>query len=356
MHSTLSCSQKYLIFTLALLLSGCVTDTRDRFTTDRVDPLFREYQGDDKPGAAVSIIHKGAPIVTKTYGMANLEENLPVKSETNFRLASVTKQFTALCIMLLVERDSLSYSSTLKDIFPEFPEYGSQITVQHLLQHQSGLIAYEDLIAADMKVQVHDSDVLQLMKNETSTYFQPGTDYRYSNSGYAVLAMIIEKISEKSFAEFLQENVFAPIEMNNSVAFENGKSTVLHRAYGYSVEADSIYRNDQSITSAVLGDGGIYSSLDDLFRWDQALYTELLVSKESMQHAFTPALSNYGFGWRIDNYKGHSRVHHTGSTRGFRIVISRFPDDEFTVIILTNRNGPAVSQIADELTDIFLIE
>ncbi|MCB9500550.1 MAG: beta-lactamase family protein [Deferribacteres bacterium] len=338
------------------ILAACATDTRDRYTTDRVDPLFRLYQGNNVPGAAVSIIHNGKVIVEKTYGMADLENKMPITSQSNFRLASFTKQFTAMCIMQLIEREKLELATTLPDIFPDFPNYGKSITVRHLLQHQSGLLDYEDLLPENNDEQVHDADVLQIMMHQSGTYFPAGTDYRYSNSGYAVLAMIIEKISGVSYADYLRENIFQPLGMLNSVAFQNGISTVSNRAYGYTVEGDSIYFSDQSRTSAVLGDGGIYSSIDDLYKWDQALYDESLISGEMLQQAFTPGLSNYGFGWRIDTYRGHLRTHHTGSTRGFRTVICRFPEDDFTVIILSNRNGPGVEGIADELTDIFLFE
>ncbi len=345
-----------LPFLCLILFNGCVTDTGDRFTTDRVDPLFRSYQGEAAPGAALRIIKNGEVTLTKTYGMANLEMNIAVKSRTNFRLASVTKQFTAMCIMLLVERGSMKLTDTLRDIFPEFPDYGRKITIRHLLQHQSGLVAYEDLITENTTEQVRDADILKMMMAHDSTYFQPGTDYRYSNSGYAVLAMVVEKISGKSFAAYLQKNIFTPLGMHNTVAFEKGISSVFDRAFGYTVDADTIFFSDQSLTSAVLGDGGIYSSIDDLSKWDQALYGKNLVSREMLQQAFTPGLHGYGFGWRIDEYRGHRRVAHTGSTRGFRTIIQRFPQDEFTVIILTNRNGPGVADLAEKLTDIFLLE
>ena len=320
----------------------------------RVDDLFRPYTGKTMPGAAVRIIRDGKPILTKTYGMADIENGIPVTPQTNFRLASVTKQFTAMCIMMLVEQGKLDYSTPLADIFPEFPEYGKAITIWQILHHTSGLWAYEDLLPDTSTTQVLDADVLAMMMQQDSTYFPPGSAYRYSNSGYAVLAMVIEKISGQSFAQFLHEHIFTPLGMDNTVAFEKGISEVPHRAFGYTVRNDSVIFSDQSRTSAVLGDGGIYSSLDDLFKWDQALYTDRLVSFETLRRAFTPELENYGCGWRIDTYRGHRRVHHTGSTSGFRNVIQRFPDDGFTVIILTNRRDPGVAPLAEKLVDWYL--
>ncbi|MFQ5583658.1 MAG: serine hydrolase domain-containing protein [Calditrichia bacterium] len=321
-----------------------------------VDQLFRPYRGKDVPGAAVMVIQNGHPILTRTYGMANLEKGIPVTPETNFRLASVTKQFTAMCIMMLKERGRLKYSTTLGEIFPGFPDYGKEITIRQILHHTSGLIAYEDLIPDSATIQVLDRDVLKMMMAQDSTYFPPGSDYRYSNSGYAVLAMVIEKVSGKPFAAFLRDNIFTPLKMSHTVAYQKGVSEVTNRAYGYTVEGDSVRFSDQSATSAVLGDGGIYSSINDLYKWDQALYSEKLISRESLKLAFTPALETYGFGWRIDEYRGHFRVHHTGGTRGFRTVIQRYPRDKFTVIILTNRNDPGVAPLAEKLTDLYLIE
>ncbi|MGC9364465.1 MAG: serine hydrolase domain-containing protein [Fidelibacterota bacterium] len=330
---------------------GLLSCSTDRFA----DRLFRDYTGQKVPGAAVMIIDHGAILFQKGYGMADLERQIPVSSATNFRLASVSKQFTAMAIMKLVESGKLSYAETLANIFPEFPEYGEVITIEYLLQHRSGLIDYEDLIPDTATIPVRDSDVLQMMMTVDSTYFVPGTEYRYSNSGYAVLAMIVEEKTGKRYAEFLEDEIFHPLRMLNTVAYEKGISSVPNRAFGYHVETDSVVFSDQSITSAVLGDGGIYSSLNDLFMWDQALYTETLVSRESLTRAFTPMLENYGFGWRIDEYLGHRRLHHTGSTCGFRNVIQRFPDDQFTVIILTNRREPEVADLADKLVRRFLL-
>jgi CubicO group peptidase (beta-lactamase class C family) len=218
------------------------------------------------------------------------------------------------------------------------------------------------LVPETATIQVLDKDVLKLMMTQDSTYFTPGSNYRYSNSGYAVLAMIIEKISGKSFAQYLKENIFDPLGMINTVAFEKRKSEVNYRAYGYAKEHEQFVFKDQSLYSAVLGDGGIYSSVEDLYKWDQTLYTNNLLELNSLDKAFTPGILangdtlDYGFGWRIDEYKSHRRVHHTGSTSGFRNVIQRYPDDKFTVIILTNRAEPDVAELAEKLTDLFLLD
>ena len=289
--------------------------------------------------------------------MANLEDEIPITNETNFRLASITKQFTAMCIMILKNRGELDFETTLVEIFPPFPSYGNNITIRHLLNHTSGLVDYESLIQNDATEQVSDMDVYNMMTELDSTYFTSGTDYRYSNTGYALLAMIVEVKSGLSFAAFLEENIFSPLGMTNSVAHQNGISNVSNRAYGYS-QGDNIYSlDDQSLTSAVLGDGGIYTSLNNMFHWDQSLYTDTLVPIEILNEAFTSGeLSNgektgYGFGWRMDTYLYRNRAHHTGSTRGFRNVFMRFPDQQISILILTNRNSGRPINIAEKIAD-----
>lgn len=337
------------IFPLILGLWGCSGNKEAR-----VDRLFGDYRG-NRPGAAVMIIKDGHPLLVKVYGMANLEKKIPVTRAANFRLASVTKEFTAMGILMLIERGKLSLSTTLGELFPECPEYCQKITIDQLLHHTSGLPAYEEIIPDTTKKQVKDRDVLALLMRQDSTFFPPGRAYRYSNTGYAVLAMVIEKISGDSYADFVRQNIFTPLGMTGTVAYEKGISTVPNRAYGYTVDGDSISRTDQSTYSAVLGDGGIYSSVNDMFKWDQALYGNQLLSFQMQSYAFTPQLAHYGCGWRIDRYKGHRRIHHTGSTMGFRNVIQRFPDDHFTVIILTNRKAPGVAPLAEKLVDWYLL-
>jgi len=326
----------------------------------QIDKLFENYYSDSVPGAALMIIKDGSPLKIKSFGLAHLANRIAVQKNTNFRLASFTKQFTAMCIAMLEERGKLGCNQTLVDIFPNFPDYGNDITIDHLIHHTSGLVDYESLIPDSATVPVLDKDVLQMMMTVDSTYFKPGSQYRYSNSGYAILAQIVEKVAGISFAQFLEKNIFHPLKMTTTVAFEPGISEVKNRAFGYAVENGNFIFKDQSLTSAVLGDGGIYSSVMDLFKWDQALYTNKLVSSETKQKIFKPKIlddgtpTGYGFGWRIDEFKNHHRVHHTGQTCGFTTIIQRYPDDKFSIIILTNRNQPMLDGIAEKIAELFL--
>jgi CubicO group peptidase (beta-lactamase class C family) len=191
------------------------------------------------------------------------------------------------------------------------------------------------------------------------TDFPPGSKYHYSNSGYSLLALIIEARSSQTFAHFLKESIFDPLKMNHTLAYEQGFSVISNRAYGYSSKGDAFERTDQNLTSSVLGDGGIYSSVSDLVKWDQALYTPKLVSRKTLNLAFTPSSKTdepgvaYGFGWMFGDYRGVKEIWHSGNTRGFTTRVARFPEKRFTVIILTNRNEANLKPLPHKLFDLY---
>ncbi len=325
---------------LACLLAGPLQAAApDR--TRAIDALMSAYQG-AAPGASVLVIHRGRPVFRKAYGLADLEGHVPASPATNYRLASLTKQFTAAAILILVQDGRLSLDDPLRLWLPSLPAATDAMTLRQLLTHTSGLIDYEDVMPATTTRQLHDIDVLHLLEKEDRTYFPPGTAYRYSDTGYSLLSLVVAKAAGVDFATFLRERIFRPLRMSGSVAFEEGVSTVSQRAYGYSAAGKTWTRTDQSLTSAVLGDGGIYSSVDDLAKWDAALYGGGPLDARSLHLAFTPATHTddpaveYGFGWRITG----ATVWHSGETMGFRNVIVRWPGRRFTVIVLTNRNDP----------------
>lgn len=316
-----------------------------------IDGLMQRYDG-SVPGAAVLVLKDGQPVFRRGYGLAVVEDSTPVSPATNFRLASVSKQFTAAAILLLAEDGRLSIDDPLKKWLPSLPAMADAMTLRHLLSHTSGLLDYEDLMDPADTRQVHDIDVLRLLEKENRTYFAPGSDYRYSNSGYALLALVVGKASGSDFASFLRQRIFLPLGMDATYAHQDGVDEVPTRAYGYSQIDGHWQRTDQSTTSAVLGDGGIYSSLDDLARWDAALYDERLLRRASLRLAFSPAtktpepdVPHYGFGWRING----DALWHSGESIGFRNVILRYPKQKLTVIVLTNRNDPEPYPLALEI-------
>ncbi len=346
---------RLLLLILSAALTGCapepaaVTDER----AAQVDALFAGYAG-DVPGAAVMVVDDGARVLVRTYGLANVAEGTPVRTDTNFRLASLSKQFTATAVMLLVEEGALSLDDTLTEVFDGFPDYGAGVTLRHLLQHNSGLVDYEGLIPEDYEGQVSDRDALRMMYEVDRTYFEPGSEYRYSNTAYAMLAMLVEDSSGLPFAEFLDRRIFTPLGMDGTVAYQRGISTVPERALGYTVEDGRVTPSDQSTTSAVLGDGGIYTSLDDYYLWDQALYTEKLLPRATLEEMWTGNFGDYGLGWRVDEQDGRRRLHHDGSTSGFRNYVIRYPDERLTVLVLTNRRGPDVMPLAEAVAELYL--
>ena len=344
----------------------------DRSPAGQIDALFASA-GASSPGAAVLVIKDGQKVFERGYGVTDLRTLHKIDAHTNFRLASVTKQFTAMAIMLLVHDGKLGYEQPLTEIFPGFPAYGKSITVRHLLNHTSGLIDYEDLMAKqygntpdDQIPQISDAGVLALLEKADTTKFPVGTKWEYSNSGYCVLAMVVEKVSGKSFAQFLKERIFVPLRMANTLAYEKGKNEVPNRAYGYTPQGNGFRETDQSSTSATLGDGGVYTSVDDMARWDDALQHHTLLSEKEMQPALTavqpsggPAQENghsvsYGFGWFLEPHQGRQRMWHYGETVGFRTSIQRFPADHLTVIVLCNRADLNAIDSALKIADLYL--
>jgi CubicO group peptidase (beta-lactamase class C family) len=368
------CQSAALLLTLLAVLHPALAaqNVNRTPTTIQMNEIFQPLVSGKSPGLAVIVLKGGKTVFEHAYGLANLETGAVNTPTTDFRLASFTKQFTATCIMLLVHDGKLSYDDTLTRIFPGFPTYGSDITVRMLLNHTSGLKDYEDLYAAEFPgvdekniPQIHDAPILKLMQEQTTTDFPPGSQWRYSNTGYAMLAMIVEKASGKGFGEFLRERIFVPLGMSDTLAYEKGKNQVPHRALGYTNKNGKWMEADQSPTSAVLGDGGIYSNVRDLAKWDVALRQHTLLNPEEMQAAYTPVTvpggakteeghaTQYGFGWYLDPYKDRKRTWHTGSTAGFRTVIERFPEEQLTVIVLCNRDDLQPKKLAEQVADVY---
>jgi CubicO group peptidase (beta-lactamase class C family) len=333
------------------VLAGCASASSGEAS---VDALMKRYDGDG-PGASLLVIRDGVPLVRRGYGFADLEHRVAATPQTDYRLASVSKQFTATAILLLAQDGKLSLDDRARRWLPSLPATADAITVRQLLSHQGGLIDYEDIMAADTSVPLRDKDVLTLLAKTDHLYFAPGTSYRYSNGGYAVLALIVEQASGMPFQDFLRQRIFLPLGMTGTLAYVAEGPPVPHRAFGYSEEGQHWLRTDQSMTSSVLGDGGIYSSIDDLARWDAALYDNRLLSEASRKAAFTPWTATddptveYGYGWRITG----ETLWHSGETIGFRNVIVRYPKRHLTIVLLTNRNDPEPYRTALAVGDLF---
>jgi len=335
---------------------------REGERTEAVDSIIAEYAAPDGPGAAVLVARHGEPLVMKGYGLAELETARPVTPTTNFRLASLTKQFTAATILMLRGEGLLSLDDAIVRYLPELPAYANNVTVRQLLQHVSGLPDYEDYLRVTHLVPVREREVPYMIADAESLLAPEGTTYHYSNTGYALLGVIAERAAGLPFPEVLRTRIFAPAGMDGSIAYVTGGPPVRERAYGYS-RARVLRRwkrTDQSMTSAVLGDGGIYSSVRDWLQWDRAWNSFLLLDSLTQEEAFTPGMladgsqTTYGYGWMVEHYRGLRAVAHSGGTMGFTHFMVRFPEDQFTVVILSNRDGTSVVPLVFRIVDLYL--
>ena len=322
----------------------------------QVDRLMSPYSKPDVPGAAIGVFRGPDILLNKAYGMRNLENHQPSTITTNFRTASLSKAFTATAIMQLVESGQLTLDTNIQDYFPNFPDYGSGITIKHLLSHTSGLKDYELLMPPDYQGQITDKAVLDLLANERSGYFTPGSRFRYSNSGYAILACLVEKITSTPFQDYLRDQIFLPLQMHHTVAYVKNYNDVVERAFGYSPNGNGFKFTDQSSTSAVLGDGGIYSSIRDLHQWLQMWSGgNSVLSPTSMTAMTEPNLltsgeaTNYGFGWFVDQLGDTRKISHTGSTIGQKHAIAFYPEKNLGIVILVNRENAAPWEILDSI-------
>jgi CubicO group peptidase (beta-lactamase class C family) len=298
------------------------------------------------------IVHQGG------YGYADLEKQTPITAESAFRLASVSKQFTAMAIMLLAADGALSYDDPVSRYLPAFAPYEG-VTVRQLMTHTGGLPEYYDVIDTSAGMPTN-ADALSLLGAMRERVFAPGERYEYSNPGYDMLPLLVQSVSGMDFATFMRERVFGPAGMHNSTIFDDTEPAIRGRVTGYEPDGEGFRLNDFDPLNHIVGSGGMYSTLDDFFRWDQVLYSESLVSRAAIDEAFTPARLNsgeptgYGFGWRIDDYEGHRRVRHGGSWVGFRTHIARYPDDLLSIVILSNRADFEPERYVDPITDIYL--
>lgn len=371
-----------LLVLLSVVLAGAVAQKKAGDHTTQLNKILTSLTSSHSPGLAVLVRRNNRTIFERGYGVTDLKTQTPITPRTNFRLASCTKQFTAMAVMLLVHDGKLRYDEPLTEIFPDFPAYGQSITIRNLLNHTSGLPDYESLMESQPSRwtadhQIQDAEVLKLLESQNQSRFAPGTNWSYSNSGYVVLGTIVARVSGKPFATFLHDRIFQPLGMNHTLAFVKGKDEVSNRAYGHSKEGEAFIETDQSATSATLGDGGVYSNLEDLSRWDRALTHHTLLSAAEMQPALTPfKLPNgslplwssdpgdadpqagkpvsYGFGWFLDPYNHHPRMWHYGDTIGFKTAIERFTADKLTVIVLCNRSDLDAAALATKIADLYL--
>ncbi len=364
---------------MALMAVMCVSVYAQTLTA-RLNSLLDDWKEKNAPGMAALLIRDGRIEYRKVFGFANLDARAPITPNTQFLLASLTKQFTAMAILILAERHKLQFDDTLAKFCPEFPDYASTITIRHLLNHTAGLTQYQELLVGKIDGNYFRSsksppaareftaaEALEALSRQEKLRFRPGDKFEYSDSAYVVLAQIIERLTGERYAEFMKENIFDPLGMHGTLVVDERKQKVPRLALGYAKRNGQWQDITYSPENSIYGEDGIYSTINDLYKWDQALYTERLVGRSTLEMAFTPARGNdgkeiatdlltrpssYGFGWFISSLRGEKDVEHSGGWSGYATHILRVPSRRITAIILTNSSNDDVPEIAQEMAEI----
>ncbi len=344
--------QTLLVF---LLWTTCPTFAQSQLNK-RLDSFFNTLPP-NQPGIALSIQKHGEIIYQNSTGLADLSSKTPLDSTTNFRMASVTKQFTAMAILLLEKDHLLNLDDPIGRWLPELPAtVGQHVLIRHLLTHSSGIQDYESLIPDTQTTQVLDADVLQLLSHRDTTYFLPGTRFRYSNSGFCLLALIVERASHQSYTSFIKDHIFLPLHMDHSTVYEKGQP-IFDRAMGYAKNSTgAIIPSDQSVTSATKGDGGVYTSLADYRKWLRALqqnrFINLPATLKSLRFPIATSDNFYAAGWFIRS-QSPVILFHSGSTCGFTNYVIQIPGDDWSIFCFSNLadNGVPFRRIIRLLED-----
>jgi CubicO group peptidase (beta-lactamase class C family) len=328
-----------------------------------IDSLFRTFYKNDEPGASIVILQKGNPILKNSYGIADMKMRQKITSSTNFNVGSLTKQFTAMAILQLAEKKKISLDDRLSKFFPEMnKKTADAITVRDMLTHSSGLLEHYDLTDTKNMKHAHNTDVLRAIKNVDSTYFTPATEFRYSNTAYCLLALIVEKVSGMAYSDYLKTNIFQPLGMRNSTVW-NENEKILNKATGYQYDdtTKTFKPSDaeENIFFSTEGDGGIYTSIDDYLKWLNALQNAKTVSKTNISLARSAHFPidkekklSYGYGWFVDESSSPRIVFHTGSNGGFRAYTYTIPDEGYMIVIFSNRTGVELQNLISEINKI----
>jgi CubicO group peptidase (beta-lactamase class C family) len=313
----------------------------DRYLNDIVAAGW--FQG------AILVARDGKIIVSKGYGLADAGHGTPNTAQTRFRLASITKQFTAAAIMILQARGKLSIQDAICAHLPDCPDAWRDVTIQHLLTHTSGIPNYTDFAGYEpSQMQPATPDQLIARFRDQPLVYTPGTTYSYENSDYVLLGRIIEQVSGQPYADFLRDTIFTPLQMRDS-----GVDAGLGVGPGYAVGYTSVAEPAPALdTSTLFSAGAIYSTVEDLYRWDQALYTDAPLPAALRGQMFTPFLGDYAYGWKVDRPGDRLRISHPGLIDGFATYLARYPDDRVTVIVLSNLDSADATGIGDYLASL----
>ncbi|HVG28478.1 MAG TPA: serine hydrolase [Pyrinomonadaceae bacterium] len=335
------------------LLCACLLALSGAARAQDLLPKFEEYMNAaakaERFSGAILAARDGKVLVSKGYGMADVENDVPNTPETKFRLGSITKQFTAASILLLQERGKLSVQDSVCKHVAPCPDAWQPVTIHHLLSHTAGMpdfTGFPDYPKTMREPAPVESLIARFRALPLD--FKPGENWRYSNSGYVLLGHVVEKLSGKSYESFLRENIFEPLKMT-STGYDHAEQIVKRRARGYASGPDGLVNASYLDMSIPFSAGGLYSTVGDLYLWDQALNGEKVLKKSSLDAMFTAVRNDYGYGYRVNKLFDRRHATHGGGIEGFRTSIERFPDDRVTVIVLSNYEGVQVGRISRDL-------
>lgn len=331
---------------ILLLIFGSFAEAQD---TARMQQIIESYTQDKQFMGSVLVARGSNVLLSQGYGSANLEWSIPNSPTTRFRLGSITKQFTAACILLLQEQGKLKITEPVKTYMPDAPAAWDKITIHHVLTHTSGIpsfTSFPDYKDFQLKATT-PSQLVDRFRNKPLE-FEPGSKWNYSNSGYVLLGYLIEKISGQTYQQFLQQNVFDRLGMKDS-GYDSNSAIVAHRASGYSPSSRGIVNTGYVNMTVPFSAGSLYSTTEDLLRWEQGLFGGKLLSPESLKQMTTPFKSDYAYGLQVKKVNGLTKIDHGGGIEGFNTELAYWPDEHLTVVALGNLNGPSPNLIADYL-------
>jgi CubicO group peptidase (beta-lactamase class C family) len=318
-----------------------------------IDSFFKVMAYRQRFNGNVLIAHDGKVLFSGSFGYANYKQKTSLTDSTEFQLGSVSKQFTAAAIMMLKEKGKLKYDDSIQNFFPDFPYHG--ITVRMLLDHRSGLPNYMYLCSAINKSETGFVDNMQVVQYLTERkpprYFKPDQRFNYSNTNYCLLAAIVEEISGTSFSSFMKKNAFEPLHMNQTYIYDKDDTLIPNRAQGYNA---NYHKSGVDFLDGVAGDKGVYSTIWDMLKWDQALYGNKIVKQTTLKEAFKPhgrwvRSHNYGFGWWLKPFGGDTLTYHDGWWHGFNCAFIRDRKYHNTIIVLSNHVNWCINQSCELL-------
>jgi CubicO group peptidase (beta-lactamase class C family) len=360
MHRNLCSRFNFIIILISFLIMLNPLISFAQSKADKIDQFMTRVYENRQFNGTVLVAENGKVIYKKGFGLGNMDWNMPNKPDTKFRIASVTKQFVAMQIMQLVEEGKIKLDGKLSDYLPEYrKDTGEKITIHHLLTHTSGIPSYTGLTGfwSDSTRNPYTIEYMIEHFHSGDLEFEPGTDYKYNNTGYYLLAVIIERITGKTYEENLIERIITPVNMTNS-GIDRNQRIIYNRAIGYYKQLTGYIHDPYFLMTNAYGAGDMYSTVEDLYLWDQALYTENLLSDKYKEIMFTPFLSNYAYGWGVyyvslgENDDSVKVVSHSGGLNGFNTRIFRLIEDKHLIVLLNNTGGTVLLDMCRELTKI----